>query len=138
MVFTIRAIIEVMGHPEAHVNDISKKVLENLKKEAGITVLKEDMNQAELIKADIFGSHLEVELKIINLERLLSFCYEYLPSSIEVLDEEKIVMPAREVSSALSEMLRKLHGYNLMLHNLSEANRELKENIEDSKKEEKK
>ena len=134
MVFTIRTIIEVIGHPEPHVNEVASKVLENLKKEPGITVLKEGLSKAELVKSDIFASHLEIELKLVDMNRLLSFCYEYLPSSVEIIDAKKIVIPTREVTIALGEMLRKLHGYNLMLHNLNEKNKELSQAFEKKEK----
>ena len=119
--------MEVIGHPEQHVNDVSLKVLEQLKKEDGITIINSNVNKAELVKENIFASHIEAELKVVGMLKLLTFCYDYLPSSLEVVDSEKIVMPVREVNAALSEMLRKLHGYNLMLHNLAETNKELLE-----------
>jgi len=130
MVFTVRAIIEVIGHPESHVNEIARKVLENLKKEQGVELLKENVAKAEMVKNEIFASHLDVELKILDMTNLLNFCYEYLPSSIEVLDADKVIMPVRELSAGISEMLRRLHAYNLMLHNLTEKNKELAARLE--------
>ncbi|MEK6947605.1 MAG: hypothetical protein AABX19_00020 [Nanoarchaeota archaeon] len=128
MVFTARAIIEVIGHPEDHVNEISKKVLENLKKENGITIIKEEPNSAELVKENIYAAHVEVELKFFDLGKLLNFCYEYLPSEMQIIDAEKIVLSSNEMNNGLGEMLRRLHSLNLMLHNLNEANKELKDN----------
>ena len=130
MVFTGRAIIEVVGHPEDHVNEISKKVLENLKKENGITVVKEELANAELIKENIFASNLEVELKFFDLSKLLNFCYEYLPSDIQIIDTEKVVLSVNEMNNGLGEMIRRLHSLNLMLHNLNESNKELKDSKE--------
>lgn len=92
------------------------------------------MSKAELVKSNIFASHLEIELKLVDMNRLLSFCYEYLPSSVEIIDAEKIVIPARDITVALGEMLRKLHGYNLMLHNLNERNRELSQGLGNKEK----
>ena|SRR3989338_3352622 len=127
MVFTARAIIEVIGHPENHVNEICIKVLENLKKENGITIIKEETNSAELVKENIFAAHIEVELKFFDISKLLNFCYEYLPSEMQIIDTEKIVLSVNEMNNGLGEMLRRLHSLNLMLHNLNESNKELKE-----------
>jgi len=57
----------------------------------------------------------------------LNFCYEYLPSEMQIIDTEKIVLSVNEMNNGLGEMLRRLHSLNLMLHNLNENNKELKE-----------
>ena len=43
MVFNVRAIIEVIGYPESHVNKVTKKVAENLAAEKGIIISKQDI-----------------------------------------------------------------------------------------------
>ena len=82
MVFTARAIIEVLGYPEEHVNAVSKNVLEKLKTEQGIKVIKDTLNSAEKVKDIIFSSFIEVEIKANDFQRLIIFCYDYLPSTL--------------------------------------------------------
>jgi len=134
MVFTARAIIEVLGYPEEHVNAVSKNVLEKLKTEQGIKVIKDTLNSAEKVKDIIFSSFIEVEIKANDFQRLIIFCYDYLPSTLEILDSDKIVMPTREFSHGLNELLAKLHHYNLVMNNLLTENNELKEKINSGNK----
>lgn len=127
MVFTARAIIEVLGYPESHVTEVAKNVLEKLNTEQGIKVIKETLSPTEKVKDIIFSTDMEVEIKVNDFQKLIDFCYNYLPSNLEILDTEKIAMPTREFSSGLSELLAKLHHYNLVVNNLLEENKELKE-----------
>lgn len=118
MVFTLRAMIEVLGKPESHVVEVINKVIEKLKTEKGVELLKHEISNAELIKEQFYSIFAQVEVKIMTFSGLLNFCYDYLPSSIEILDTEKVAMSAREFSNGLNESLIKLHQYNLMVNNL--------------------
>ena len=118
MVFNVRAIIEVIGYPESHVNKVTKKVAENLAAEKGIIISKQDITNAEKVKDTIHASLIEVELKINDYSKLLHFCYDYLPSSIEITDTEKVTIANREFTNGLNDLLAKLHQYNLTVNSL--------------------
>ena len=115
MVFTVRATIEVLGYPEDHVKTTIEKVVEKLKNEEGIKIIKSEIQKTEKIKENFFASFAETEMKINDFSRLLNFCYNYLPSSLEILDADKITLPIREFSMGINEMLAKLHHYNLIV-----------------------
>lgn len=118
MVFTARAVIEVLGRPESHVLEVINKVIEKLKADEGITLIKHEISNPEVIKETFFASYAEVEIKVLNFSKLLSFCYDYLPTTIEILDSEKIVLSAREFSNGLNDSLYRLHQYNTVVNNL--------------------
>ncbi len=119
MVFTVRAIIEVLGYPESHIKEVVEKVIEKLKEEEGINVLKIQISETQMVKEKFFSCFAELELKINDFTKLLGFCYNYLPSSIEILDTEKINLPVREFSLGLNEVLEKLHNYNILVNNMT-------------------
>ena len=119
MVFTIRTTIEVLGYPEDHVKEVMDKVIEKLKKEEGFQILKEEINKPEKVKETFFASFAELEIKLNDFSKLIHFCYDYLPSSLEILDAEKITMPIREFALGINELVAKLHHYNLVLNNIS-------------------
>ena len=127
MVFTVRTTIEVLGYPEDHVEKVISKVIEKLKNEEGIKVLKEKLQKPEKVKENFFASFVELEMKINDFNKLLNFCYDYLPSSLEILDTEKITLPIREFSLGINEMIAKLHHYNLVMSNLSTKLKQQKE-----------
>ena len=126
MVFTVRATVEVLGYPEEHVKEIMQKVVEKIKNEDGIQTTKNEIHPTEKVKEKFFAAFTDLELKINDFGKLLHFCYDYLPSSLEVIDAEKITIPIREFSLGINEMIAKLHQYNLVLNNLSNKLTELK------------
>ncbi len=127
MSYTIRAIIEVMGKPQEHVEQVMKQVVENLKKEPETEVIQSHIAPTEKAKAEIFSTFAEVEVKLTTLNRLNHFCFHYLPSSIEILDTDKITLTARELSGTLNDILTRLHKYNILVTNLHAENAKLKE-----------
>lgn len=125
MVFTIRAIIEILGFPEEHVKEVTLKIIEKLKTEEGITLTKDQIHPAEKIKDRFFSCFAEVELKVHDFSKLLKFCYDYMPSSIDILDTEKVTMPIREFNFGINEMLECLHQYNIAVNNLTNKIKQL-------------
>ena len=119
MVFTIRTVIEVLGFPDTHVKEVTTKVIEKLKTEEGITTIKTEIHPPEKVKDRFYSCFAEIEIKVHNFSRLLSFCYDYMPSSLEILDMEKVTMPIREFTFGLNELLERLHTYNITINNLS-------------------
>ena len=65
----------------------------------------------------MFSTFVELEIKFKDIKDLYLFCIEFLPTSIEILDQEKITMKASEFTSALNEVVAHLHKYNMALHN---------------------
>lgn len=126
MTFSIRAIIEVLGFPEEHVKEVTSKILEHLKQETNISVKTEYI--AELIqKEKLWSTFLELELEIKDFIHLNYFCFNYTPSSIEVLDTKDITLNSRELTAALNDSLHRLHTFNITLSKLFAENKLLKE-----------
>lgn len=125
MVFTVRATIEVIGYPEDHVKEVMQKIIEKLKTEDGLQILKNEVHPTEKVKEKFFATFVDIEMKINDFGKVLHFCYDYLPSSFEIIDADKITIPTREFSAGISEMIVKLHQYNLIVNNLSNKITEL-------------
>ena len=119
MVFTVRAIIEVLGFPEEHVKEVTGKVIEKLKTEDRITITKENITEPTKVKEQFFSCFAEIEMKVHDMNKLIGFCFDYLPSSLEILDTEKVTIPVREFHFAISELIEKLHHYNITVNNLT-------------------
>ena len=128
MEFSIRAIIEVLGFPQSHVDETMKRVVEKLKGEEGIKLLKQHLVPAEKVK-EMFSSFIEVELKIADLGKLNYFCFHYLPSSLEILDTEDVSFSARDFTNYLNDILATIHEYSMIVANISAENKMLKEKV---------
>ncbi len=130
MVFTTRAILEVVGFPEAHVNAIREKVLEKLDAEEGISVVNSKVDPAAQLEGQqLFGSFVDVELHVDSVDRLYHFCLDYMPSSIEIVDQKEIFFDLPEFITSLNDLLQRLHQFNVIISNLHNENKALKKQL---------
>lgn len=106
----IHAIIEIAGFPKEHVEATMKEVVEKIKSEADIELLKADVAEAEE-KEKIWSTFTELELRINNLQTLSYFCFNYMPSTIDILRPEKFDIEAEKITELLNDLLAKLHQY---------------------------
>ena len=83
---TVRAVIEVLGKPKEHVEETLQKYIENIVKDERYTVTEKEVaeikQQGEGALWMNFG---ELEFTTNNLEHVTSFCFDYMPSIIEII-----------------------------------------------------
>lgn len=113
----IRTIIEVAGFPQDHVNEVILKVMENLRKELKIKILKEAIAEAQPAK-EVFSGFMELEIYIETFDRLIYFCQTYLPSSIEVLDTTEVKLTTEEFRNGMNDLIAYMHRLNLVVSNM--------------------
>jgi len=61
----------------------------------------------------------EIEAKLPGFVVLNNFCFDYMPSSVELLDIEKITVPVNEIRESTNDLLAKLHEYHGLIMSLS-------------------
>jgi len=125
---TIKALIEIVGFPEAHVNETMEKVVEKLEKENGIRIINKKIGKAEKVK-EMFSSFADLELDMDDIENLMSFCFNYLPSSVEIQDVTELTIKTKNLTGSLNDMLGKIHEYNHLLTNIHAENIMLKQKL---------
>lgn len=125
MELTIRAIIEIAGFPEEHVKKTMEMVMDNLSKEKSVQILKKMIAPIEKIEK-MWSTFAELELKFENLEEVNDFCFNYMPSSIEIIEPVKLNIDSIEISNLLNDLLAKLHNFTMFIKNLQAENIVLK------------
>ncbi|MBS3111761.1 hypothetical protein J4459_00690 [Candidatus Woesearchaeota archaeon] len=109
-------------------NSTLQKVVEKIKTTKNYEVVSS--YQEEPIKNEkIFSAFTELELKIDTLQNLFLFCFDYLPSSVEILDKTELNLQTKDFSNGLNDMLLRLHRYHTGIANLHAAHEKLKEEI---------
>ena len=127
----VRTIIEIVGAPEDHVNKTMGLILKKLDESIGLKVTKKDLFKAKKIKDKPFWStFVEIEMKVSSLDTLMGFCFDFMPSSIEILNTEELGIKNEDTTSFLNELLGRLHQYDMTLKNIFAENMILKEEIE--------
>lgn len=121
-----KVIIEMMGNPADHVLNKLKEYINNLKednkKEAKI--LKEDYAEPKKVENENFyTTFVEIEIETKGLEPLVWICFDYRPSSIEIVEPENISYDARRFNEFFNDILGKLHHLDLGINKLDTQNK---------------
>jgi len=113
------AIIEIAGAPKEHVEQTMVKVIEIIKANKEHEIIKNeiseptesefpDPNNAEN-KIKIWSTFTEIEADFQSFDALTNFCFEFMPSSIEILEPLELKIDAQEVNNTLNDILARLH-----------------------------
>ncbi len=123
-----RAIIEVLGKPKEHVEDAIKDYIEHIKEDSELVILNEDYSEAKE-QGPLWSKFVELDIVIKGTKKLISFCFEYMPSSIEVLKPEHLILTNAELSNFLNDLQARLHNVDMIVKQQKAENDFLRENM---------
>jgi len=142
---TVSFILEVIGRPKEHLVQALEEIISKIDSEEKVSVTNKKIHEPVPLEKqpEFFTTYAEVEIKVEELLRLSALIFKYMPANIEVISPEKIVFDNNSLSEILSELARKLHGYDELARVMQADRKMLLEKIEelvpkDSKKEKKK
>lgn len=121
----IRAIIEIVGGPKEHIEKVLGLVIDKLKQEDNLKVLRAEGFDAKEVKG-LWSCFAEVEIEFKKLERFIGFCFDYMPSSIEILEPNELKIESGSFGDIMNDLLAKLHQYDLLIKGLKAENIVLK------------
>jgi len=124
----IKAIIEILGKPKEHVEKTIENVLEELKKREGLKIVKEEIAETKEVE-QFFSSYIDVELKLDDLDKLIDFCFDFLPSNVEIIDPANMNMDSHQFAEYMNDLLAKLHQQSMVIRNLHADNLVMKEKL---------
>lgn len=123
-----RTIIEVLGKPKEYVETSLKTYISHIKEDSELVILKEDYSDIEE-KDSLWTGFVELELVIKGTKKLIGFCFEYMPSSIEVIKPEHFEMTNQELSNFLNDLQARLHSVDMVVKQQKSENDFLKKNM---------
>ena len=142
---TVSFILEALGRPKEHLVQALEELISKMDKEQKVSVISKKIHEPVVMKnqPELFTTYAEVEVEIEELIYLMGLVFKYMPASIEVISPEKLIVENNNVSELLSELARKLHGYDELARMMQADRAVLLKKIEeltpkDSKKEIKK
>ena len=121
------AIIEILGAPEEHVKKTMDAYLGKLKNEKDLKTSIINISDAEQ-KDKLFSIYAEVELFAKKPSRIVDFCFDYMPSSIELLEPESIKFDSHSFSNFFNDLQARLHNMDMLVKNLTAENKILNQN----------
>jgi hypothetical protein len=107
-VIRVRAIIEMLGAPKEHVEGTLKRYVSQLKRE-GLDAVKEDYAPAEETQPKLYSAFVELEAWFPDLARLLAFCFDSMPSSVEVIEPASLTFDTRVLGNFLNDLQARIH-----------------------------
>jgi hypothetical protein len=123
-----KIIIEVLGKPKDHVETTIKTYVENIKKDSGFIVLNSQFSKAEE-KNELWAIFVELDIVVKGLPKLTSFCFDYMPSSIEISKPEEFNARKSVIEDLFNDLQAKLHNVDMVVKKQKNENGFLKANL---------
>ena len=123
-----RVIIEIVGKPKEHIEKALKIVVEKVKEQKNIQVVEEKVFDAEK-QEEMFSTFAEMGILFNNMPTLVGFCFDFMPSSIEILDPEKLSFDSNQFAGLINDLLAKLHQMTLKVVQNEMEKKALKKNM---------
>ena len=118
-----RITVEVLGSPKEHVENALKLVIKKLKEEEKeIKVTKIEAYECKQMDNKLWNTFADIEFETKSLKKILEICYDYMPSTIEILDPAGLEMDTNDMSDLLNDFLTKMHKYSMVLKKLQTEN----------------
>jgi hypothetical protein len=114
----IRAIIEMLGAPKEHIEKTLKEYIEKLKDD-GKKITSEIFEEAEQKEENLYSSFAEIEILFDNMGEVLEFCFDSMPSSIEIISPEKLIFNSNILTGFLNDFQAKIHSVDALLKKTS-------------------
>ena len=109
-----RIIIEIVGKPKEHVEKTLRVVIDKIKEQQDIKIVEEKLFDAEK-QEEMFSTFAELGILFKNMETLVGFCFDFMPSSVEILDPKKLGFESNDFAGLINDLLTRLHQINLKL-----------------------
>ena len=118
----------MLGAPKEHIQETLQLYIDKIKnQEENITVEKVEIAEPKEVEK-MFSVFAELDLDFEDLPSLVWFCFDYMPSSIEIFEPEELVYERGEMTNFLNDLQAKLHKFDMLIKNLSAENKVIKKN----------
>lgn len=112
----IRAILvyEIIGRPADYIEKVMNIFLDRIKDKNNVELIKKEIfpiKEIEKVK-DLYSIVAETEFYFKDIEVLLGFMIDTMPSSIEIIEPTEIKFNLAEINSFINDYLATLHRYD--------------------------
>ena len=124
------AIIEVLGKPKEHVEKALGDYLAKIKESEKLIFISEDVSEAKEVEGSMFSTFAEVELMAKGTDAVINFCFDYMPSSIEIVDPDVLKYSSKALTNFLNDLQTRLHNLDMLVKTTNSKNQALNRNTE--------
>lgn len=117
-----RITVEVLGSPKDHVEKALQQVIKKLREENNIKILKVEEFECKQMDNKLWNTFADIEFETAELKRVLDVCYDYMPSTIEILEPAGLEMDTNDIADVFNDFLTRMHKYSMVLKKLQTEN----------------
>ena len=110
-----KIIIEVLGKPKEHVEESIRDYVEKIKKDTGFIVLNADFAASEEKEEGLWATFVELDMVVKGLPKLIAFCFDYMPSSLEISKPEELLMQKSTIEDLMNDLQARLHAVDMVV-----------------------
>jgi hypothetical protein len=123
-----RFIIELQGGPREHIVSTMKMVVVSLKDSENVISVVENEVIEMPDQKEIFSTFSEFEIVFDDLQELIGFCFDYAPTSVEIIEPEKFLFEANVITDILNDFVSKIHQNAKSVRDINMQNKILQYN----------
>lgn len=123
-----KIIIEVLGKPKEHVEKTIRNYVEKIKNDHDLVILKSEFSDAQE-KDSLWAIFVELDMVIKGIPKLIAFCFDYMPSSIQVIKPEEFTITNNLIEDFANDLQARLHTVDMLVKNLKNENDFIKKNM---------
>jgi hypothetical protein len=107
-------IIEIAGRPPKHVKESLEKYVREIDKVKDVELHSIKISEPVEVDGgkDMFTCFAEVDFEVDNFSRLSEIMFDFMPSSVEILEPLKINLNSSDATSLLNNISGRLHRYD--------------------------
>lgn len=123
-----RVILEILGKPKEHVETTMNSLVNQIKTLKKINLVDSFISEAKP-QEHLFSIFAELELKTDKISNIVGFCFDFMPSSVEITSPDELKFTSNDLSDFLSDLQAKLHNGDMITKKLNSVNRFLRKNL---------
>lgn len=129
-------ILEILGRPPEHLVETLEEIIKKIDEEKGVEVVNKKVNEPIRVEnnKEFYSTFAEVELEAENILYLAMVMFKYMPANVEVISPENIVLTNNGWTEILSELTRRLHGYEELARMIGMENAKMQEKYKEALK----
>lgn len=124
-----RVVIEVLGKPKEHIEQAIKSYIEKIKKDERYKILREEFAELKKQESELWATFTELEMEIKDVQDLIGFCFDYMPSVVEILKPSKLILSDKDFSDFFNDLQARLHQVDMVAKQVKMENDGLKVNM---------
>ncbi len=122
-----RTVIEILGAPKEHVAKTLRQYVDKIKKDKLYKVHKVNVEKPTE-RGKMFAAFAEIDLTAKDVNAMVGFCFDYMPSSIEVSEPAELTFKSKEMTDFFNDLQADLHKLDMLVKELRAKNTLIEKN----------